>query len=431
VYDYEIVSNQPGTVFEAEGLRIVVDKPCYDIRGDVDTVVFPAIDYEGKCLRDQRFIAWIRRISKRARRVVTVCIGTYLLAEAGVLDGRRAATHWGAGRDFRRRYPHVILDTEPIYVKDGNLYTSAGVTSILDLMVALIEEDFGSELALRVAQGMVMFLRRPANQSQFSVPLTGLKTDDERIRDVVSHIAKNPGSDLSVERLGEVAGMSPRTFTRVFAREIGMTPGKFVELSRLESARRFLEQSTMPVGEIARACGYSTMDGMRLAFDRNLGVTPRESVAIRQSEHKPASRCRPRPASLCGQSEGRRDLERRACYTANTAEAQIRAAGALDRPPVHDEGAGDPWARRKSARGKGLLIRANATKDRHRVLIESSSSARVASVPNRLIRMTWTAARRSRPDVTAGTNERPDARGSAVQLGKVNVSKRSSRALSR
>jgi transcriptional regulator GlxA family with amidase domain len=208
--------------------------------------------------------------------MVTACSGTYVLAEAGLLDGRRAATHWMADKDFRRRYPDVILDTEPIYVKDGNLYTSAGVTSILDLMLALVEEDFGSELALRVAQGLVIFLRRPANQSQFSVQLTGLKTDNERIRDVVSHIAKNPGSDLTVERLGELAGMSPRNFTRVFAREIGMTPGKFVEVSRLESARRYLEQSTMPVGEIAHACGYSTTDGMRLAFDRNLGVTPRE-----------------------------------------------------------------------------------------------------------------------------------------------------------
>ncbi len=236
VYDYEVVSNQPGTVFEAEGFRIVVDKACYDIRGDVDTVVFQAIDYEGKCLRDERFMAWIRRISKRARRMVTACLGTYVLAEAGLLDGRRAATHWLADKDFRRRYPDVILDTEPIYVKDGNLYTSAGATSILDLMLALVEEDFGSELALRCAQGMVMFLRRPANQSQFSVQLNGLKTDDERIRDVVSHIAKNPGSDLTVQRLGELAGMSPRNFTRIFAREIGMTPGKFVEVSRLESA---------------------------------------------------------------------------------------------------------------------------------------------------------------------------------------------------
>jgi len=276
IYEYEVVSNRPGAVFEADGFRMVVDTPCYQVRGDVDTVVFQAVDYEGNCLRDERFIAWVRRISKRARRMVTACVGTYVLAEAGLLDGRRAATHWSACRDFRRRYPDVILDSEPIYVKDGNMYTSAGVTSILDLMLALVEEDFGSELALRVAQGMVMFLRRPANQSQFSVQLTGLKTDDRRIRDVLSHIAQHPDADLTVERLGELAGMSPRNFTRIFSREIGMTPGKFVELSRLESARRYLEQSTLPVSQIARECGYSTADGMRLSFDRNLGVTPRE-----------------------------------------------------------------------------------------------------------------------------------------------------------
>jgi transcriptional regulator GlxA family with amidase domain len=276
MYDYEVVSNQPGTVFEIDGLKMVVDKSCYDVRGDLDTVVFQAVDYEGKCLRDERFIAWVRRISKRSRRMVTACIGTYALAEAGLLDGRRAATHWSAVKDFRRRYPNVILDSEPIYVKDGNMYTSAGVTSILDLMLALVEEDLGSELALRVAQGMVMFLRRPANQSQFSVQLTGLKTADKTIRDVVSHIAEHPGADLTVERLSELAAMSPRNFTRIFSREIGMTPGKFVELARLESARRYLEQSTLPVSQIAHECGYSTTDGMRLAFNRNLRVTPRE-----------------------------------------------------------------------------------------------------------------------------------------------------------
>jgi len=156
------------------------------------------------------------------------------------------------------------------------MYTAAGATSILDLMLALVEEDLGSELALRVAQGKVMFLRRPASQSQFSVQLTALKTGEKTIRDVVSHIAEDPGADLTVERLSELAAMSPRTFTRVFSREIGMTPGKFVELSRLESARRYLEQSTLPVSQIAHECGYSTTDGMRLAFNRNLGVTPRE-----------------------------------------------------------------------------------------------------------------------------------------------------------
>jgi len=275
-YVYEVVSSVPGTVFETDGFRLVVDKTCYDVRGGVDTVVIQAIDLSAKGLNDTRFIAWVRRISRRTRRMASACIGCYVLAQAGLLDGRRAATHWALSGDFRRRFPHVKLEDDPIYVKDGKFYTSAGVTSVLDLMLGLVEEDFGSELALRVAQGLVMFLRRPAGQSQFSVHLADLQTDDQRIRDVCAHIVMSPDHDLSVERLAERAAMSPRTFARVFSREIGQTPGRFVERSRLETARRHLEQSTMPVSRIAEECGYRTSDGMRLAFDRNLGVTPQE-----------------------------------------------------------------------------------------------------------------------------------------------------------
>lgn len=275
-YAFEVVSNVPGTVFEADGFRMEVDRSCYDVRGDVDTVVFQAIDLRGSCLRDKRFIGWVRRISKRTRRLATACIGTYVLAEAGLLNGRRAATHWAVGGDFRRRYPDVEFDEDPIYIKDGKYYTSAGVTSILDLMVALVEEDFGSELALRVAQGLVMFLRRPATQSQFSKHLAELTTDDPQIRRVISHIANNLSADLTVPSLSRVAAMSARHFSRVFTREIGVTPGKFVELSRLEAARRYLEQSALSVAEVAKQCGYSTRDGMRVAFDRNLGVPPSE-----------------------------------------------------------------------------------------------------------------------------------------------------------
>ncbi|MDX1390467.1 MAG: helix-turn-helix domain-containing protein, partial [Acidobacteriota bacterium] len=275
-YDIEFVTNEPGTVFEAGGFRMVVDRSCEEIRGDVDTIVFQAIDLEGKCLEDERFLAWVRDIAPTTRRMATACIGTYILAEAGLLDGRRAATHWALATDFRRRYPEVELDDDPIYIRDDQFYTSAGVTSILDLMLALVEEDFGSELALRVAQGLVMFLRRPATQSQFSRHLAELATDDRQIRAAVSHIANNLDGDLKVPTLSRVASMSPRHFSRVFAREIGVTPGKFVELSRLEAARRFLEQSNRSVDEIARDCGYGTRDGMRLAFDRNLGVPPRE-----------------------------------------------------------------------------------------------------------------------------------------------------------
>jgi transcriptional regulator GlxA family with amidase domain len=275
-YDFEFVTNVPGTVFSANGFRMEVERSCYDIQGEVDTIVFQAIDLAGKCLGDERFLDWVRGIAPTTRRMATACIGTYILAEAGLLDGRRAATHWALGTDFRRRYPEVELDDDPIYIKDGKFYTSAGVTSILDLMLALVEEDFGSELALRVAQGLVMFLRRPATQSQFSQHLAELTTDHRQIRAAVSHVVNNLDGDLTVPGLSRVAAMSPRHFSRVFSREIGVTPGKFVELSRLEAARRYLEQSNLSIDQIARECGYGTRDGMRLAFDRTLGVAPRE-----------------------------------------------------------------------------------------------------------------------------------------------------------
>lgn len=275
-YDIEVVSNEAGTVYEVSGFRMVVDRLCYDIDGAVDTVVFEACDYEEKCLKDTRFIEWVREISQRARRLATACIGTYILAEAGLLDNRRATTHWSACEHFQARYGEVELDPEPIFVKDGKFYSSAGVTSILDLMLALVEEDYGPELALRVAQSMVMFLRRPASQAQFSTQLNASSAEDKNIRAIMAHIAENPDSELGVEMLARMASMSPRNFTRVFTREVGMTPGKFVEQSRLESARARLEQSSSPINQVARECGYRTADGMRVAFDRNLGVGPRE-----------------------------------------------------------------------------------------------------------------------------------------------------------
>lgn len=275
-YDIEVVSNEPGTVFQSSGLRIEVDKACYDVRGAVDTLVFQAVDYEEKCLSDRRFIDWIRRVAPRTERLVTACLGTYMLAEAGLLDGRRATTHWMACDSFQQRYDAVEIDPEPIYVKDGKYYSSAGVTAILDLMLALVEEDFGSEIALRVAQSMVLFLRRPANQSQFSVQLTQHMSGNKSIQAVLGHIAGHPEGELGVETLAELANMSSRNFVRVFTREVGLTPGKFVELSRIEAARSHLEQSALPIGEVAKRCGYKTSDGMRASFDRNLGVGPSE-----------------------------------------------------------------------------------------------------------------------------------------------------------
>lgn len=275
-YDVEIVTNQPGTIFHTNGLRMTVDQACYDVKGDVDTIVFQAVDYEEESLDDDKFIAWVREVEPRARRMVSACIGTYVLAQAGLLEGRRATTHWASCKDFRQRYADIDLDPEPIFIKDGKYYSSAGVTAILDLMLALVEEDFGAEVALRTAQSMVLFLRRPANQSQFSVQMNSKLTQNENILAATTYISQYPDRDLSVSTLAGIASMSPRNFARVFTKETGMTPGKYVEQSRLENARYYLEQSKTAVKKIAKRCGYSNIDSMRSSFDRNLGVGPAE-----------------------------------------------------------------------------------------------------------------------------------------------------------
>lgn len=275
-YDVEIVSTEPGTVYSLKGLSIIADTPYHSLRGPVDTLIFQAVDEKERCLRDKRFMSWVARMSSRVRRVVSVCAGAFILAEAGILDGRRATTHWVGCDEFRRRYPKVLLDPEPIYIKDGHVYTSAGSTAGLDLTLALVEEDYGQEFARRIAQGLVMYLKRPGNQAQFSVHISARFPKESRIRDLQIYVSENLDGDLSVETLAEQAGMSPRNFARVFTQQVGLSPGRFVEQSRLERARQWLEESSLPIAHVARRCGYRSPDGLRLAFDRHLGVSPRE-----------------------------------------------------------------------------------------------------------------------------------------------------------
>ncbi len=274
-YDLEVVASRAGVIFEMDGLKIVADKPYHRLRGEVDTLLFPPMDFEDLFEGRQRFLAWVRRMSDRVRRIGTICFGTYILAEAGILRGRRVTTHWDLQHDFRDRYPDVELDIDPIYVKDGHVYSSAGATSGIDMTLALVEEDFGREAALRVAQGLVLFLKRPGSQAQFSVQLSAQLPGEADIAELQAWIHDHLGEDLRVEALADRMGMSPRNFSRVFAREIGMAPGRYVEQCRVEIARQWLETSMAPLSEIAERCGYGTPDGMRLAFERSLGVSPR------------------------------------------------------------------------------------------------------------------------------------------------------------
>ncbi|MEW2077772.1 MULTISPECIES: GlxA family transcriptional regulator [unclassified Streptomyces] len=225
---------------------------------------------------DPRLTDWLRRHAPRAERLVSVCTGAALLAGAGLLDGRRATTHWAYCDTLARNHPAVEVDPDPIYVRDGHVATSAGVTSGIDLALALVEEDLGRQVALTVARHLVVFLRRPGNQAQFSAQLAAQTARREPLREVQQWITEHPDADLSVEALAARAALSPRHFARAFRTETGMTPGRYVDRVRLEHARRLLEDTGDGVEEISRASGYGTSEAMRRAFVRTLGASPAE-----------------------------------------------------------------------------------------------------------------------------------------------------------
>nr|WSZ99567.1 GlxA family transcriptional regulator [Streptomyces sp. NBC_00857] len=262
-----------GPVRTSSGLTIVPDTALPDAP-DPHTLIVPG--GQGSRAPDPRLIDWLRERAPRARRLVSVCTGALLLAEAGLLDGRRATTHWVATDHLARIYPAVDVDPDPIFVRDGPVSTSAGVTSGIDLALALVEEDLGRDVALDIARRLVVFLRRPGNQAQFSAQLAAQTARREPLREVQSWISEHPDGDLSVETLAVRARLSPRHFARAFRAETGATPGRYVERVRLEHARRLLEDSVDGVEEISRACGYGTPEAMRRAFVKALGTAPAE-----------------------------------------------------------------------------------------------------------------------------------------------------------
>ncbi|MGW0844726.1 GlxA family transcriptional regulator [Streptomyces sp. NPDC002787] len=221
-------------------------------------------------------VAWLRAHGPRAERLVSVCTGAILLAEAGLLDGRRATTHWAYSDKLARDHPAIEVDPDPIYIRDGHIATSAGVTSGIDLALALVEEDIGRDAALAIARHLVVFLRRPGNQAQFSAQLAAQTARREPLREVQQWVTEHPGDDLSVENLAARARLSPRHFARAFQAETGMTPGRYVDRVRLEHARRLLEDTSDGIEKISRTCGYGTSEAMRRAFVKSLGTAPAE-----------------------------------------------------------------------------------------------------------------------------------------------------------
>jgi transcriptional regulator GlxA family with amidase domain len=258
------------------GLRLLADCAPGQLKGRIDTLLIPGGFGIAEAERDANLLASVRRLSARSRRVAGVCTGAFILAAAGLLGGRRATTHWAFCEQMKQRYPRVKLDPEPIYVRDGRIYTSAGVTAGIDLSLALVEADLGRETALTIARWLVLFLRRPANQRQFSTHLRGQMAERDGLRRVQDHIADHLNFDLTVEVLAGLAAMSPRHFARSFKAEVGLTPARYIAQLRIEAARRQLEEGNQSIERIADNCGFGTVDTLRRCFLRELKTAPRE-----------------------------------------------------------------------------------------------------------------------------------------------------------
>jgi transcriptional regulator GlxA family with amidase domain len=273
-YSVELVAASAGPVRMSSGLELVAPRALRDLRGPVDTLFVPGGEGTRHAARDAATIDWIRRTDARARRTAGVCSGAFLLARAGLLDGRRATTHWRNCEDLARLFPRVAVEPDRIYVRDGRIATSAGVTAGMDLALALLEDDLGGELARDVARHLVLFLRRPGGQSQFSVQLAGPVANRPSLRELQSWIHEHPDADLGVEALARRMGMSPRNFARTFTRELSVTPARYVERARVEAARQWLEDSRAGLDEVAAACGFGSAETLRRAFQRLLRVSP-------------------------------------------------------------------------------------------------------------------------------------------------------------
>jgi len=276
VYRSRVVATTHGPLPTTSGVTLVADEAIADVAGPVDTLVVVGGDGTYAAVIDRDLVDNVARLASGARRVTSVCSGAFVLAQAGLLDGKRATTHWRVCDLLARGFPTVTVEPDPIYVRDGNVWTSAGVTAGMDLALALVEDDLGRDVALAIARRMVLFLRRPANQSQFSAPLQAQAAERDGIRDAQHHVSEHPGGDCSVAALARVAVMSERNFARCFTAEVGMTPARYVERVRIETARRLLEESDEGVEAVAAAAGFGTAETMRRTFLRLLRTNPTE-----------------------------------------------------------------------------------------------------------------------------------------------------------
>ena len=279
VPDYEIQLANPGrerTLQTNRGVVLADATPIAEVHGPIDTLIIAGGPGAERGSYDTNFIAWIAKAAKRSRRVASICTGAFLLAEAGLLNGKQAVTHWSFCDRLAREYPKVVVRPEPIYLRDGSTYTSAGITAGIDLSLALVEEDHGHETALKIARFLVMFLVRPGGQAQYSHMLSHQAVTSQPLRELQVWMRQNLRENLTIESLAERIGVSGRHFTRVCLRETGMNPGQFVDLMRVEAAQQIIDSSSRGLKETADSCGFKSADAMRRTFLRVLGVTAAE-----------------------------------------------------------------------------------------------------------------------------------------------------------
>jgi len=275
-YDITVAAPEAGPIVTGRGPTLLADRALRTLRGAIDTLIVVGGNSAYAASRDATLVRDIARTARRSRRITSVCTGAFLLAAAGLLDGKRVTTHWDGCDALAHRYPRLHVERDPIFVRDGDVWTSAGVTAGMDLALALVTEDLGREVALATARRLVMFVQRPGGQAQFSVQLATQATGRDPIRDLQGWIAEHPDAELGVEHLAARVAMSPRNFARVFRDETGATPAVYVERARIEVAQRLLETTSLPIDDVSRACGFGTVETMRRAFARRVGASPRE-----------------------------------------------------------------------------------------------------------------------------------------------------------
>ncbi len=273
-YRTEVVAPASGTVQASAGLGLAA-APLPPADASVDTLMIAGGQGVLAAADDAALIAWVATHAVSARRVASVCTGAFLLAAAGLLDNRRAVTHWMYCGDLARKHPAIRVDPDPIFVRDGKVWTSAGVTAGIDLALALVEDDLGREAALAVARHLVVFLKRPGGQAQFSSALA-LQSAGDRFAELNAWIAAHLREDLSVQRLAREAKMSDRSFMRRYLEATGLTPARAVERLRTEAARQLLADTRLPLKQVASRCGFGTEDTMRRTFQRLQGIRPQD-----------------------------------------------------------------------------------------------------------------------------------------------------------